>query len=284
MQLEISIAEQNLRSIISKTGLPLKIIAKEMGIKAEDFLLWWSGVSHLPQRSNFDRLSQYLGVDLECQKLHDTDFIQIKETLRATRWLLPDKYAFSPLSYVSSSKHILEFLSLQFGSQTKNAYLAKVGVPEAYFDDLNNPINLRFFEDILEEFIRLGNSNVSLSALSKALFLTIEESSLSSLFHMADTYEEAIQQIEHSTSRFDKNFDYRFSISHSGFELKTKPSQALSESMKNDSYGSNLLYKYRSTLFGNMVSLCGLPALKIEVRACISQGDSQCHYVGRFNQ
>ena len=53
--------------------------------------------------------------------------------------------------------------------------------------------------------------------------------------------------------------------------------------MKNRKYGSPELYAYRSQMFGNVITQCGLPGVQMSVVKCISQGDEVSIYEAEFN-
>jgi hypothetical protein len=283
MNVESRKLEHSLRDLIQFSGISLKIIAHNSGMSAEECLSWWSGRSKLPPSFSIERLSEYLGVHKSALLNPEVDAKIISNLSWVPSIELPEQYSLSPLSFVSSSRHILEVIRLQFGKEALYKVMTKLKVPISYFQDIHNRINLKFFEDLLAEYLLLAGPRADLNYLSKALFISVEDSPLSDLFSMTSSYEEAFQQIELSTARFDINFTYRFYISKRGMELVSQPSEALSESMKDSYYGSDALYRYRTTLFGNMVSLCGLKPLAINVKSCISRGDSKCVYIANFH-
>jgi len=274
--------DKNLRELILNTGLPLRAFARLVGVTSEQCLLWWSDSKNLPPNLQFENLSSFLGANISQQGHADSDLKKIRQHMSVTNYNLPERYAYYPLSYVSSSRHIVKLLRYQYGREKAHEILSGLSVNYNYFEDIRNKINLRFFEDLLSTYVAQGNGVEHFDYLSRALFLSIENTALAEFFQRTASYEEAYQQIECSVPQFDLNFEYKFSISKSGVELTTKPSEALAESMKNKRYGSELLYRYRAGLFGNMVMLCNLRPVKLAVKACISQGDSVCRYVGAF--
>lgn len=277
-------AEKKLRHSILQKRTPLIAIAKTGNVSSTDLLRWWNKSANLPPTTDFLEIFKSLQVR-QSHEEHNTEFIRSPNTISCNDTVieLPARYKDTPLSYISTSKHILEFIRLQFGQEKHLNTLLKLGVRQEYFQNIENKINIKFFEDLLKEYSILCSGKPNLNMLSRALFLTVEESSLSNNFTPTSSYREAYEQIEASLSRFDQNFEYKFQIGQLGAEIITKPSAQLADAVKNEKYGSYELYQYRSHLFGNMVNLCGLQPLQIEVSRCISAGDSFCKYVARYN-
>lgn len=280
--------EKKLRDSILQKGLPLRAIAHAGNISSIDFFEWWTQRTHLPSETNHDEIFKLL--ELATLRTHGPEIPKdnhsnssLTTAAHASPTNLPAKYNNTPLSYVSTSRHILEVIELQFGHTTYLNVLFSLGVTKEYFLNIENKINLKFFEDLLHEYSKLCSGKPNYNLLSRSLFLTVEGSALSQKFCSAKSYREAYEQIEASIPHFDQNFEYKFQIGHLGAEIVAKPSEQLAESVKNMHYGSDELYKYRAMLFGNMVTLCDLPPLQIEVARCISSGDKISRYLARYS-
>ncbi len=274
--------DQRFRELIKKAGLPLKGVAQALDISVSDCWEWWMGRKSLPNYSKLKNLESEWTLKLEALATGETNLQTIRQKVFGPSKILPEKYAKHALSYVSSSRHILEVIRMQHGAQSVSHMLLQLGINPTYFDDINNRISLEFFEDALEYFLNLGYKWRDFDWLSKALFLTVEETELKRMFPVCSSYEEAYELIRKSTGRFDRNFDYHFSLSDKGLSLLCRPSDELVEATNSKCYGSRDLYKYRAYLFGNMPDLCGLDPLPVRVMSCISQGASFCHYDIKF--
>jgi hypothetical protein len=275
---EEKVLDDSLRKIIKEVGIPLKTVARSLDISLQECWGWWIRTAPVPRRSKLMNLKKEWGVSLEDLEKGVFNTLLIKKIVFGTSNSLPEKYSENPLSFVSSSRHIMEVIRLQHGAHVGNKMLMDFDINPNYFDDLKNPISLRFFDDILEFFLKLGHQPADFDWLSKALYLTVEETQLKQYFPECETYEEAYEHIKKSTDQFDKNFWYHFSFIKDGVSIFCKPSDQLKETFKDAPHGSLNLYKYRSFLFGNMASLCGLDPLPVKVRSCVSEGDSHCHY------
>lgn len=280
--------ERKIRDSILQKRLPLRAVAHAGNISSIDFFEWWTQRAHLPQTTNHDEIFKLLEIVTaysqnpeKCK--NNQSSLPLITTTHSPPTALPAKYSNTPLSYVSTSRHILEVIELQFGHTTYQNVLFSLGVTKEYFLNIENKINLKFFEDLLHEYSKLCLGKPNYNLLSRSLFLTVEGSALSQKFCSAKSYREAYEQIEASIPHFDQNFEYKFQIGHLGAEIIAKPSEQLAESVKNMHYGSDELYKYRAMLFGNMVTLCDLSPLQIEVARCISSGDKLSRYIARYS-
>lgn len=160
--------------------------------------------------------------------------------------------------------------------------MSRLQIHPCYFDEPSNKINIHFFIDLLNECRRLGFKDFDYRKLASALFMSVENTFLDTLFEGRTCYEDAYYAIQESTPYFDTNFTYEFNIGSTGFELITKPTETISDLIHSRHLPAKLLFNYRSIIFGTMPLLCGLPAIQLEVLQCISRGDKQSRYVGRF--
>lgn len=260
--------DQQVRNYVAESGQSLAAVASLLEVSSSEILSWWSGRGSIPTHANIQAMKIALGHHANSRKYTFDN--------------LPKKYSLHAYSSVASSRHILAIIKLQHGSRVLQSVCSKLGVHELYFQEEKNKINIKFFEDLLDLYIKLGNSSNELNALSRGLFLSVEESSIKEGFSITKSYEEAYSQIANSTQSFESNFDYKFFISKAGVDIYSKPSDRLADSVGSARYGSELLYRYRSGLFGNMPILCGLNQLPLHVKSCISRGDEHCHYAGSF--
>lgn len=272
-----------LRNFVKNYGVPLSKLSIKLGIGPEECLRWWADEKKMLPRKKILQLTRILGVsedDFILDRLHssmvDVGILGFKDKINP-------KYAENPLSYVRSSKHIIEYITLRYGTLVAKSILFRLGVHPAYFDDTKNRINIRFYEDLLKEYLALGNTGEDLRNLSKCMFLTVEDDPQSGrMFPRCRTFANAFHAVKESMTIFEKNFDYEFQIWPERVRVIAKPSGELAESMKNSRYGSRELYQYRSRLVGNMVVLCGLPAVQMQVKKCISQGDNVSIYEAEY--
>lgn len=277
----LRIADEAVRCFVIKNGVPLKEVAERAEIPASCCLDWWSSTARVLDSEKIENFTDSFRQTIPSFVSRDASGAVTKGESMSTD-VLPERYAHCALSYTFSSRHILATIELQYGRLVAHHLLAKLMVPYQYFQSLGNRISIKFFEDLLAEYIKMGNPLEQFDYLSKALFLTVEDSHMKLKFPRVHSYSEAFSIIQQSTKYFDENFDYQFSIGARGVEIRCRPSEELSAGMKAPKYGSALLYKYRSTLFGNMVRLCGLEPIKMTTQKCVSNGDLESVYSANF--
>lgn len=274
-----------LRRLTLEHGVPLRKLAEKLDISYAECLDWWSDRSLTLPLSKIRNLVWTAGAtddDLVYGRISkstvDTAIMDYPERINP-------KYLRYALSYTMSSKHIVEFMDLRYGSFITKGILFKLGVHPDYFRSTQNRISIEFFEDLLKEFIALGNSFDDIRILSKCMFLTTEEDPNGRrLFRKCSRYRDAFQVIAESTASFDENFTYKFEIYSNKVRITSKPTERLVEATKNPRYGSKELYHYRSKVFGDMVSLCGLPALEMSVARCIQNGHDSSVYEADYSE
>ncbi len=274
-----------LRRLTLEHGVPLRKLAEKLDISYAECLDWWSDRSLSLPLSKIRNLVWTVGAS-------DDDLVYgriLKSTVDTGIMDYPErinpKYLESPLSYTMSSKHIVEFLELRYGAFLTKGILFKLGVHPDYFRSTQNRISILFFEDLLREYIALGNSVDNIRILSKCMFLTTEEDPNGRrLFHKCNRYKDAFQVIAESTASFDENFTYKFEIYPDKVRIISKPTEKLIEATKDPHYGSKELYHYRSKVFGDMVTLCGLPPLEMQVLQCIQSGYDSSVYEAEYSE
>ena len=273
-----------LRRLALEHGVPLRKLAEKLDISYAECLNWWSEPGLKLPLSKIRNLAWAIGAS-------DDDLVNghISQSTVDTGVLdYPDKinpkYLNNPFSYTMSSRHIIEYMHLRYGAFVTKGILFKLGVHPDYFRSIQNRISILFFEDLLKEFLALGNSPEDVQKLSRVIYLTTEEDPDGGrLFRQCHQYKDAFHVIWESTAFFDENFVYNFEINPDKIRIITKPTERLVDSTKNPHYGSQELYQYRSQLFGNMVTLCGLPQLNMKTVKCLSQGDNCSIYEADYN-
>jgi hypothetical protein len=231
----IKILDQAIRSEIVKSSIPLREAAHRASMPSSQFLRWWSSEDTLLSQEQAESFLSSYGESIP-SFVHKEFALSLATDHLYSPSILPEVYGKNPLSFVSSSRHILSMIELKYGKLVVHNLLSHLQVPFHYFENLQNRIGIKFFEDLLAEYIRFGNSKKEFTALSRALFITIEDNILQSAFPRAKSYEEAFNTVQNSTKYFDENFDYHFSVSSQSAEIRCRPSEALAASVKNDRY------------------------------------------------
>ena len=275
---------QGLRRLVDKHGVSLQKLAQKLDVSASDCMRWW--VHH---ESNFPiskirNLTWALGAtddDLLNGRISastvDTGILDFDDKINP-------KYLTNAFSYTMSSRHIVEYMNLRYGAYYAKGILYRMGVHPDYFRFISNRISITFFEDLLREFIALGNTIEDIQRLSRFIYLTTEEDQAGArLFRQCHRYAEAWEVVAEATKSFDENFTYDFEVWPNKVRIICKPTELLIEATKNPKYGSPELYAYRSQMFGNAISQCGLPALPMSTVKCVSQGDEASVYETEFN-
>ena len=199
------ILDDAIRSYIVESSIPLKEAAQRANMPASQFLNWWASKELTLEE---DHSESFLGSISESLPnfIHRGFSLAVVGSNAMSPSILPERYGQNALSFVSSSRHILSIIELQYGKLVVHDLLKRLKVPFQYFENLQNRISIQFFEDLLQEYIKFGNSPDEFGPLSKALFITIEETTMQSVFPVASTYEEAFNTIKASTKYFDENF------------------------------------------------------------------------------
>ena len=252
-----------------------------MKTSAQDTLAWWSQKNSTLTEQQMENLQIFF--EQSANKLVNelSALSAIRKKSFGSQIALPEKYQKNANSFARSSYHILKYLKLLYGKATVNNVLLKLGIHPSFFKNLNNKISIRFLIDLLNHCHNIGFKEKHFSALSSSLFLAVDGTQLQSLFDGCRKYEDVYNAIAQSTPYFDNNFEYKFHIGGSGFELFSKPNELVLQDIQTQP-GQEFLYLYRSKLFGAMPQLCKFPPIEIEVKSCISQGDRVSHYQGIF--
>ncbi len=269
------------RKFITNSGIPLSKVASIAEISPESLLQWWNQKTHLDVKK-VEAFIQYYGFTVDQMLDESLDISLFRKRFMHQQMALPEVYAANSFSYVRSSAHILRYLRLLYGQKFVDELLIQMQIHPCYFENFENRINLLFFVDLLNTCKKLGFTNKDIQQLSRNLFLSVENTSIHTLFKNCRNYEEVFQAIEASTRFFDDNFEYKFSISKNGFELKCKLNESLTTDFQNYKEKTDALFFYRSKLFGSMPLLCGYDSIQIDVKSCISRGDRFCHYRADF--
>lgn len=273
----------SLREFVRRYGVPLGRLAAELDISASECMEWWSGRRPYLPVQKIKNLTHHLGATEEDLVSGQVSPLAVESQLLGFESEVNPRYSENAFSYVRSSKHIVEFIRLRHGAYRVNKILHKLGVPPHYFNEQKNRISIKFFEDLLLEYVRMGHGISDIHDLSKFLYLsTDEDPEVHRLFSRCRGYKEALEYVYQSTCYFDENFSYEFEIYHDRVKIRSKPTQKLQEAMRSHQYGSNELYQYRSRLFGNMVGLCDLLPLSMKTVKCVSQGDHESVYEAEF--
>jgi hypothetical protein len=271
-----------LKKMILATGMPLKKFSEAADLSPSKTLDWWCGGSKILGRHHIVNLREYFGLTEEQCRDGQFDIKLLRKRIYGDRMSLPDLYEESAYSYVRSSGHILEYLKLLYGQHYVDKLLMSMNIHPCYFDDPTRKINILFFMDLLKHCSNIGFGREEFRRLASSLFLMVEGTQIASKFPRARSFEEAYCTIDEGTYLFETNFDYKFNIASSGFELTAVPKDEIAELIEKSGKDVAPLYLYRSLIFGAMPILCSLPGLSLQVQSCISRGDDVSRYTGQF--
>jgi hypothetical protein len=276
--------ETSLRTLITESGMPLRLFSEAVGRSPEEILNWWSRKGGSLTTKNLVSLSQFLGIS-------ERDLLEPNKSLRSglvrSRMFLgpqtlPENYSFHAATYVRTSVHIVEYLSLVYGRRFADQALINLNIHPLYFDNLENKINLTFYIDMFNQLAYLGLPEEEIASLGFYIFLRLQDTELGAKFRMARTYEESYWVLAQHAHLFESNFEYDFQISRDKIRIVAKPTEAnLFIGGRGPEYYSRLIH-YRRNVFSWFPILSNLAPLKLESVRCLLKGDKLTVYEAAF--
>jgi hypothetical protein len=266
------------RDMIFKSGIPLTLVAEAAGLRTADVLDWWSKRGFELNYDNVMSLCHFLGISIEHVEKGDYPADLIRKRIYDGPTVLPETYSLHASSFVRSSAHIIEYLSMMYGRRFVDRLLLKMNVHPLLFDNLDNRINLLFFIDFLNELSHHGLSLEEISSLARYLFLRVQDTEIGEKFAQAETYRDSYSVLAELTPRFENNFDYDFQIDAKKVRILAKPTEAEYFLHNKSTAALERLFAYRRTAFGWFPILSSLAPLELKIRSCVLRGDSETIY------
>lgn len=224
---------------------------------------------------NIESLSQYFGIS-ERDLLSDlapTTLTLIRQRIFSGPEYLPERYAHNASSFVRSSAHIVEFLSLKYGRQFMDRVLVDLNIHPMMFENLDNRINFMFFIDLLNGLKKQGLGDDEIDSLACYIFLRIQDTPLGQKFRTATDYSTCYEVLANHATLFDTNFRYEFDIDRRHVRLFAYPTEAEIFLADQEPELYQRLFTYKKKLVGWFPVLTGLSPLQVETPKCVSRGD-----------
>lgn len=266
--------DKKIRGLIKESGIPLAQFSEAIGWKTEQTLDWWSGRGDGLVGKNIESLAQYLGVSPNSLIEKNIDIALIRQRILQGPRALPENYANNASSYVRTLAHILEYLSMLYGRHYTDSLLRSLNIHPLFFDDLENKINITFYNDIFEELSRRGVDDVDIASLACYIFLSLRETDLGKRFKAATDHQKSYMILAENATLFETNFEYDFQIDSKNIRIIAKPTEATSELLKKDPDKFKRLFSYRKNVFSWFPTLSDLAPLTMESPKCLLRGDS----------
>jgi hypothetical protein len=272
--------DARIRALVRESGMPLRLFSHAVGERTEDALNWWANGSWQLTSKNVGSLAQYLGISEHHLLSADRHLpiSLIRDRLFTGPAVLPEIYARQASSFVRSSAHIIEYLSLAYGRHFVDRILLNMDVHPHVFADLDNKINLLFFMNLLNEVQRAGLSEAQVDSLACYVFLRIQETDLGREFAKAETYQDCYSVLDKNKTMFDSNFEYKFEIDRHQVRLYAKPTEAELFLKENEPSTYERLFRYKRKLVGWFPTLSNLAPVKMNTPRCVSYGDAYTLY------
>jgi hypothetical protein len=192
--------------------------------------------------------------------------------------VLPNEYQEHASSYVRTTAHIIEYLSMVHGRHFIDKILLKMNIHPLIFDNLDNRINLRFIIDLLNALSQEGFSESEIESLACYYFLRIQHTAAGKAFAQAKTYEESYAVLESIMGLLETNFEYKFEIRPGKIRICAKPTEAMQFLRPSRRNEYERLFNYRRKALGWFPLLSRLAPLNLRVTSCFLRGDSASVY------
>jgi hypothetical protein len=273
-------ASWQVRQFVKDSGISLKEFKSLTGLSSSQVMRWFSGEDHLLKQKHVSNLEAGLCTTLEglrSKKILNKCFY---ENFRGERIAVSEQYVEEARSYVRSSSHVVKYLELLFGKERIRCILKEMSVHRAYFDELDNKINILFFVDLLEKCRRLGLSKKELRMVAGAMFLSIEGTESEKLFKKCNSHTEAYLNIKEIVNKFDTNFYYDFNVGEKEVVMFSEPHESVVSLLEKRCL--DYLFYYRLQIFGSVIKLCGVSDIELELDKKCSATDYTQIYRGNF--
>ncbi len=277
-QSESQIINSRVRSLVKSTGLPLKLFSDAAGWSATDSLDWWSNRGPNLEYKHVQSLAQFLGVSPESLLHGSLDYQLIRKRIFFGPSCLPELYSENASSYVRTSAHIIEYLSMLKGRHFTDQVLQSLNIHPLFFDNLDNKINLNFYIDLFNRLSELGLNDQEISSLACYIFLSLRETEVGEKFKSAENHPEFYSLLADNAAAFESNFEYDFQIDSKKIRIIARPTEASLFLSKKSPEEYKRLFLYRSKVFSWFPTLSALSPLALKTTKCILKGDDHTVY------
>jgi hypothetical protein len=234
---------------------------------------------------NLQSLSQFFGINESL--LNDVSqplpVELVRERLFQGPRVLPETYAHNASSFVRSSAHIVEYLTLTRGRRFTDRLLIDMNIHPLIFDDIRNRINLQFLIDLLNKLRLAGMAEREIESLGCYVFLRNQDTEMGRHFAQARDYRECYEVLSNYIFTFDTNFDYRIEVDAREMRLYATPTEG--EAFIAGKLASNfyLVARQKCKAIGWFPVLSNLAPVNLETPKCVARGDSYSLYRFRFS-
>lgn len=270
--------DRQIRQLIRTTGMPLTMFGEAVGWKSSQVLNWWAARQNPLDDKNINSLSQFLGINPDSLLLGTYPQSLVRDRIFIGPQVLPERYSDHASSFVRSSAHIIEYLSLRYGRHFTDKVLLGLNIHPLLFENLDNRINILFFIDLLNQLKHHGLTTQDISSLACFIFLRVQNTDIGVRFSKAATYQESYEVLAGAMPRFEVNFDYDFEIDRKRLRIVAKPSEGERFFCKKSEKDLALLFAYRKVAFGWFPILSDLAPLNLQVKSCFLAGQRQTVY------
>lgn len=248
------------RSFIKDVGLPFNLAPEALCMKPSEFMSWWSGhKAEEIQTRNINSLGKFLCID-ENQIMTGTyDKNLVRSRLFHDPLSLPEQYSDNQFSFLRSSAHIVEYLTLSRGQHYSDMIMRKLNVNPMYYASHDHKISLNYFIDLLDTLATHGLTQLELDNLACVLFLSIADTPLGEKFKKAKSYFECYEVMAHNVHLFDQNFEYNFELDRQRFHVHATLHFDKHSQVKWSQEKLQRLHRYRQIMVAWLPFLSKLP-------------------------
>src|SRR5690606_36521418 len=120
------IIKNSIRALIKDTGLPLVKVSGLTGIESRSILSWRCGADFDFKEKHLNQMAANLGICSDHILNQNYDRSLVRARFLGSPHALPEKYAVTPVSFVRSSAHILNYIKMMHGQEFSDSILLKL--------------------------------------------------------------------------------------------------------------------------------------------------------------
>ncbi len=228
--------------------------------------------------SHFHKLSLFLGIN-ENELYQGTYNRELaRKRVYGSPLSLPERYEKNRHGFLRSSAHILRYVVLTRGQAFADRILQNLSLSPLIYSDINTPVNLTYFADLLTTLASSGFSQAELDTLASVMFLSMQGTKLGQKFQASKNHFEVYKNLAENFSYFDSNFEYRSEFVGKKYLLKTTLPLDEHQNIKNNPQALNRLLRYRHILLAWFPYLADLAPTFPQVETVHLPGQLEIHY------
>jgi hypothetical protein len=226
-------------------------------------------------------LAQYLGISLDSLSQGEIDLQAIAAKFAGDDRYVPERYTTCTFSKRWGSLNLLNYAESFFGWELKHRAIRRLQLPETFFSDPNQPVNVHLISDLCEFMHKTGWQDEQFFLVGAHSLVTYLDSPIGKWLSKKRGPAELFQALTEEVlpQHIENNFSYRLaSLDSVSCVIEIFQDKNIADGLGIHALGNSQFCSTRAGLSASIPGYLGLPFANVMETKCVHRGDAFCRH------